>query len=120
MGPPNSHRMSQLSLADVSALSGESILGPPSFVTAHSTDEAVFQHSLVSLFWGHHTVNLSGLMRFDVSALSGESILGPPDGPGRHETPFQVVSALSGESILGPPGFNVRLLKWPKGFSTLW
>ncbi len=38
----------------VSALSGESILGPHTLRLAFSSGAAyVFQHSLVSLFWGH-------------------------------------------------------------------
>ena len=37
----------------VSALSGESILGPQLELRGNEAESFVFQHSLVSLFWGH-------------------------------------------------------------------
>ena len=77
MGPRRGYRAA-FCTQDVSALSGESILGPRTQARARYPVSNVFQHSLVSLFWGH----LSSQKKFtalhlDVSALSGESILGP-------------------------------------------
>ncbi len=55
----------------------------------------MFQHSLVSLFWGHRTV-----YKFSRVAT--------------------IVSALSGESILGPPADVFRIARTERSFSTLW
>ncbi len=66
------------SVAEVSALSGESILGPPLCDENYKPKLVAFQHSLVSLFWGHPGKVGQDHMVQDVSALSGESILGPP------------------------------------------
>ncbi len=89
----------------VSALSGESILGPhwPGQIPRPGRD--TFQHSLVSLFWGHKLPGFTVYEVLQVSALSGESILGPPQGARRQKESIDV-SALSGESILGPPQYN--------------
>ena len=86
-------------MEEVSALSGESILGPP-VGKSYDLDGYLFQHSLVSLFWGHTVVLVRFVPLTRVSALSGESILGPHN----HSDCWQRqrdVSALSGESSLG-------------------
>ncbi len=62
----------------VSALSGESILGPLYGYSTSFSLSAMFQHSLVSLFWGHERTSILVSFKLVVSALSGESILGPP------------------------------------------
>ncbi len=94
-------------LVSVSALSGESILGPPKEFRTPPDISGRFQHSLVSLFWGHpHSLALAAAF-LPVSALSGESILGPPFHPALSAQTTVSVSALSGESILGPRVVNI-------------
>ncbi len=61
----------------VSALSGESILGPLAAASKQIFIMSMFQHSLVSLFWGHMVWAFMARGKLIVSALSGESILGP-------------------------------------------
>ncbi len=78
----------------VSALSGESILGPLWLRMAADNGAHVFQHSLVSLFWGHTLPWSGGGIIIWVSALSGESILGPPDGDWRPRAAISCFSTL--------------------------
>ncbi len=93
-------------LTSVSALSGESILGPRKKEPGASSN-LWFQHSLVSLFWGHQYEQMPYEAISQVSALSGESILGPLEIDGGRFI-LAPVSALSGESILGPPAVSEK------------
>ncbi len=54
-------------------------MGPQADDMAEKLADNVFQHSLVSLFWGHTTTAGRITAVSIVSALSGESILGPLD-----------------------------------------
>ena len=80
----------------------------------------LFQHSLVSLFWGHQKAEAYPRNTRDVSALSGESILGPRYSTSGAAGNGDSVSALSGESILGPQKIKSNGMPACSCFSTLW
>ncbi len=109
----------------VSALSGESILGPLLRYFPFTVSVIVFQHSLVSLFWGHLTsvlvVPLLPVFQHSLVSLFWGHLLSLGLEPELYEFQHSLVSlfwghtaqpaeggcgagvsALSGESILGP------------------